>query len=590
MILNAIVIVAILVCAALWGSKGKGFGLFSGFLALCCTLAAGAIAFAAWEPVALLLLNMSKEGASFFDNLLQDTAWSLGLLLPFMVSLLVLRLAVDSLVKANLDFSDNVNTLGGMAMGACIGVVTMGILVTGIGYLRLSPAIMGYQPVEEQQGSPVYVRGLWAPVDKLVVGLYERLSLSSFASPTPLAHHRPASHIQAGMQRLTFKGQSRVSIAPEHLNVQGRYRIEGAAEALLRDTFQDKTQQAVYPDGSKPTGASVLEGYVITFESGAKEKGGVFTITPGQLRLVIEHNGEHKAIHPIAVVSQPDAGSTGLYRFRFDAVDSFIASVGGGSSSTFAFEFLLPSGAQPIDLLVKNLRVPVDVSAGLSETTFRSTVDRDDAIRTERIFTSFGGGAGSGKPLNRSRAIRVSTAGSQIENVLVTTSFPNGAALNRSNRGNLTVDDENNVIAGEHQFTKAQVNERGLDRNIRVSNFADTKDTAIVQVYLSTDGTRSVYGTAVEEADSTAAPTLVDANGVRYEPLGYYYAEGDIVRIRFTPGRPLRQLADAPTLSRTKRDQTLVLVYRPSRGVKIQSFAMGDMELVNFSNGIEISR
>lgn len=587
MILNFLVIIGILVCAAVWGSKGKGFGLFSAFLALVCTITAGGIAFAAWEPVALALLNLSKDGASFFDSLLQDSAWTLGLVGPFLISLLILRLLVDSLVKKNLAFSENANTIGGLVIGALIGALTMGILVTGAGFLRLSPSLLGYQPVEEKQGSPIYTRSLWIPVDKLTVGLYEKLSTGAFASSTPLAHARPRAFEQAGMQRLTFRGQARVSIAPDQFKVAGRYLIEGDAEALLKDSFLNRRQAALYPDESAPVGPSTLVGYVVSFDSGAKEKGGVFVITPGQIRLISERDGKFFPIHPVAVIAQSEAGKNVLYRFRFDASEAFISSIGGGSASVFAFEFILPPNTTPVDLLIKNTRSPVGPDSGLAEKVFRTTLDRDAAVRDGSILTALGGSIGGGGPLDTTGSTRVGVTDGRVNGINTGNIFPGGATLNRTNRGPLTLNEEGQLVDGEHQFAKTQMNERGLDRNLRLDSFASTKDTTVVQVTLSEEGTRTAFGRAVEALESDQAPMLIDSNGARYEPIGYYYSEGEIVRIRFTPGKPIRSLSEAPTLSRTKRDQTLIFIYRPTKGVKITSFASGQKELISFGSGFE---
>lgn len=586
MILNFVVIIGILVCAAVWGSKAKGFGLFSGFLALTCTIAAGGVAFAAWEPISLALLSMSSNGASFLDTLLQDSAWALGLLLPFLVSLLVFRLLMDSFIKKNLDFSENANTIGGLVLGAMIGVLVMGMVVTSVGYLRLSPSILGYQPVEEKQGSPVYANSLWVPVDRITVGMFEKLSLGAFASSTPLSHRRPRAFEQAGMQRLTFRGQARVSIAPDQFNVAGRYRIQSDAETLLKDSFIGRRQVAIYPDESAPVGPSTLEGYVISFQSGAKEKGGVFVITPGQLRLICERDGSYFPIHPVAVVAQSEAGKNTLFRFRFDAAEAFISSVGGGSDSLFAFEFIVPENATPIDLLIKNTRAPVDADAGLAEKSYRTTTDRDAAVRDGSIFTALGGSiGGGGGPLDTSASVRIRVTDGRVDGITTGNIFPNGATLNRTNRGPLTVNDEGQLIDGEHQFSKSQFNERGLDRNLRMDSFATTKDTSIIQVSLSVEGTRTAFGRALESVETDLPPLLIDSNGARYEPVGYFYSEGEIVRIRYTPGKPLRTLSEAPTLSRTKRDQTLILIFRPTKAVKLTSFAVGQKELANFGSG-----
>ncbi|MFG0274722.1 MAG: hypothetical protein ACF8QF_06665, partial [Phycisphaerales bacterium] len=87
MLMNIGVILFVLFIAYLWTQQG----LFSAFLHFVCTLIAGAIALAVWEPLVY----------GVFLGMRQDLAWSLGLIVPFLVSLVVLRLASDKLIPNN---------------------------------------------------------------------------------------------------------------------------------------------------------------------------------------------------------------------------------------------------------------------------------------------------------------------------------------------------------------------------------------------------------------------------------------------------------------------------------------------------------
>ena len=53
MILSILIIIVIALAAFWWGNQGA----FSGLLHMLCALVAGAVAFAAWEPLAYMLLN-----------------------------------------------------------------------------------------------------------------------------------------------------------------------------------------------------------------------------------------------------------------------------------------------------------------------------------------------------------------------------------------------------------------------------------------------------------------------------------------------------------------------------------------------------
>ncbi|NIM31085.1 MAG: hypothetical protein GTN60_07155, partial [Pseudomonas stutzeri] len=88
-VLNLIVIALVLLIAYWWANQG----LFSAIIHLLCVIVAGALALAFWEPITLGLLL--KGG--FFDAY----AWGVSLLGVFVLALLVLRLATNKLVPAN---------------------------------------------------------------------------------------------------------------------------------------------------------------------------------------------------------------------------------------------------------------------------------------------------------------------------------------------------------------------------------------------------------------------------------------------------------------------------------------------------------
>lgn len=596
---NALVALLVLIIPVIWSTKAKGFGVFSAFLAAVCSVAAGGVAFALWEPVSYMILGWGAGASGFFGSLLEGSAFGLGLAVSYLVPLLIFRLLVDSLVPANLDFSDLANTIGGGLFGVITSVISIGILVLSVGFLRLTPGIMGYAPLEEKSGQLVYTSKLWIPVDAIVVRLYEGLSTGGFSSSTPLRTYHPDLHIAAAMQRITYGGSSRNTAVNSDFEVLGAYSISGNIDDLARDDFivdrttgDSKKQQIIYPDGSTPSGSGTLYGYPVRFKSGAKEKIGNIIVTPGQMRLVVvnDSTGEAQAVHPVAVVAPPDATTGGLYRFRFDAPEGFISSLGGGSDAVFAFEFIVPQGSTPTTLFVKNWRVNLrDDPKVATPAVFGTYAARDKEIKEATIFNRFGASIGSSGPLDKTGAEKVKAeAGARVEGIEEGSNLPDGMLFSRNNKGSLTLNGDNQVVEGDHTFAKAVTKERGLDKNLRVERFATGKDVGIVKVNLSVGGARSLYGRSVETAESILLPLLVDDKGVQYEPVGFYYAEGDTIRLRYVPGEPLRSLAEAPALSKTKRDQTLILIFRPTKGAKIVSFALGSRVVAEFSEPIEV--
>ena len=80
MLINLVVVGAVLLVAYLWSTKG----FFSSFLNMVSVLAAGGVAFALWEPVAMGLMN-----AMGTTPIVADNAWAIGLGGTFAVTLAI---------------------------------------------------------------------------------------------------------------------------------------------------------------------------------------------------------------------------------------------------------------------------------------------------------------------------------------------------------------------------------------------------------------------------------------------------------------------------------------------------------------------
>src|SRR4051812_4042984 len=97
-------------------------GFFSALIHLVCTIIAGAIAFAAWEPVSYWILDGSPTGG--FMSFTSGVAFAVGLILPFAVSLVLLRVGVDKLLPANVVLDPKLDYVGGGVCGLAIGILT----------------------------------------------------------------------------------------------------------------------------------------------------------------------------------------------------------------------------------------------------------------------------------------------------------------------------------------------------------------------------------------------------------------------------------------------------------------------------------
>lgn len=593
MIVNILVLAVIGITAYIWASRG----VFSAFLHLACTIVAGAIAFAVWEPLVYGVLLGLRE----------DIAWGVGLVLPFVVSLVLLRVVVDKLIKSNLQFDDATNFVGGLVCGGLSGAIASGFLVLGMGFLRVPPDFLGYRPVRYDENAPgQLVRGdsLWAPTDRLVAGFYEMASVGALASPAPLAERAPDLATQAGLVRSTFEGLGRTTAKPEDFELIGQYEVSAPSlQELLVDSYsidaqgQSVPQRVVDLDGEAFPAGSTIVGYMTRLKAGAKEKQGQFIVGPGQIRLLARGpSGEIKPLLPIAFVNQSNPLTLDYKRWRFDGEGVYAVSAGAAADSVFGFEFVLPPNHTPVELQFRNLRAPV---TGLATTptqnpslAFASPAARDEALRSFALLEAVGVAVRGEELARDENAVRVlveeNRAGSN--SIVVRDQLPLNGQFNRSIRGGLEVDDRNRIFEGRATIPKAQYSEPGLLENLRVDAFARSQDTRIVQVDVGLQSRLSVLGRAFQTATGVVPPVLVDSLGRRYTAIGWVFDDGSNVEVRFTPGNPIRGISEIPNLSRARTDQRLVLLFQVNASAEIRHFALGTRIIADFDPPVVVSR
>lgn len=575
------------IIAYAWSARG----VFSSFLHMLCVIIAGALAFAFWEPIAVGMMS----GAS--SPTLLDLGWGLSLGLPFAVILVILRVACDKLIPFNLDFDTPVNVVGGLLFGAVSGIITCGILLLSVGYTRLENKILEFQPITyEPSGSLVRSDSLWLPADKLTVSFYSALSNATLLPPNPnatLGRLRPNMADEHWLMRMNFdEGKSRNTIHPDAFEVLASYQLSADKDpgSVLGDSFDAARKQTISTiDGSQVNAASTdVLGYVVRFTAGARESSGRVVVGPGQVRLIIQTDPNNPyqtvGVQPFAMISQATGDKPILGRWRFDAPNVFISSVGGRDDAPMAFEFPVPKGAIPVALYVKGMRH--DVSAMAPAFKFTSIAARDGAITSGTITPST-----NLAKIDRSQAVRVRIdPASQDTPIRQGVRLPFNAMLQKDIVKDLELNGAREISGGQlSKFSKDEVNGFGTDPALQVRGFATSEDTSIVQV--TVDSTNAQWGfLSTVAAGASGKPVLIDTNGVPYSPVGYVYKQRDETWVYYNPGAPLQSMTDKdlPTLSRSQPDQKLVLVFRVSKNVKIKEFAIGEKVIAEFAPPVEV--
>ena len=597
MILSLIVIAVAGVIAYIWSARG----FFSAFLHMLCVIVAGALAFALWEPVALwILANDTSQGGTYVD-----LAWGVALGVPFALILTIIRVAWDKLVPFNMDFAGPVNLVGGLSCGLVAGTITAGILVLSAGFMRGDTEFLGHHPMQYSSGGGSLERKetLLFPADRLTAWFYGTLSNGTLVPPSSDAENRPYSlgrlhpslADEGWLMRVNFEeGKAKSAIAPDAFEVIARHQFfsEKDPKALLMDSFEPgRNEPFTYADGTPANaGSSYIEEFVVRFKSGAKEQSGRIVVGTGQVRLVVQKDPNDPfstmSIQPLSVISQAAGDKPNLGRWRYNAPNVFISSVGGRDDAPMVFEFVSPKGSKPIGLYVKGVRY--DVSTMPVMFTFNSQSARDDAVRSGSIAPSK---AATTIDWSGAAKMKGDAANMNESTLMIRTTIPFGVMLQKDIMKGLEPDETNSIAGGSlSKFVQRDLGGNGIDPKLQIRKIATTEDTVIIHV--TVDSRNRQFGFLSDVAagyDRSAQPVLVDAAGGQYSPLGYAYKGGAETWIYFNPQSPLRSTTDQemPVLTRSQPDQQLVLIYRVSKGVKIHGFAVGSKGLVEFKPEVD---
>jgi len=567
---------------------------FSSLLHMACVVVAGAIAFAFWEPISYLIL--SKAPSRGFFEFIEYSAWAIGLVVPFAVSLALLRVATDKLAPANAVAANVPDAIGGGISGAISGIITAGILVTAVGTMQFKSDSFGYKPVRYTGSSLQRSSKLVLPVDQLVGKFYAQASEASFATSTPLAKWRPDPWHAAEVMRITEKG-GRNTAKPKDFSLSARYRVEAAdGENLLQDRWANMPHAATMLDGSPYPKDSRIEGVILKLESSLRERGASFiALTEGQVWMVAENatTGERLNLHPVAIIANPKGAESSIARFLFDS-PNFAISSAGTASRPWGFEFVVPNGFEPIAIYLRNVRRLLEPNQPVTE--FASVASRDNAITDGSLIDGaekIPDGYGEIRDDRRNNANNNDDE-YDIKGIAAQNRLPNRRTIQKGGHKTLKISDTNHILQGNAKWTPAELSARVVEKSLRIDLFSVDPNAAMVQVDVGGDKAGSMYGIAMAAANRAMPPQLKDINGIAYEAVGWVYEDRDMIYIRYTPGDPIRalsQLADQGiVLSSSRNDQKLTLLFLCTFQSKIKSFNIGPTEIFSLDEPLALNK
>jgi hypothetical protein len=163
------------------------FGLFSGLINAFCAIIAAVVALGYSEALNDLVTKQTGLHPSYSEPAC--------LIVLFVITLVVLRMAVDKGIRGNVRVPMYLDWGGGALAGIVIGQICVGILLLGVMMLPFGGRVMQYQRYERDENNDVDDRGyvefhrnsIWLRSDEFTTGLVNLLSNGCLRGKTPLA-------------------------------------------------------------------------------------------------------------------------------------------------------------------------------------------------------------------------------------------------------------------------------------------------------------------------------------------------------------------------------------------------------------------
>lgn len=541
MIANLIVIAFVVGLAFMWSTQG----LFSALVHLGMTIIAGVLAFAVWEPLVL----------GFLIERMPETAWGVGLLAPFSLLLLLLRVASDKLVPGNVDLPHVANMIGGGVVGLISGVITGGVVVIGLQYI--GGVSLGYASWRvAADGGVQQTQSLWVPADRIAAQLFTMLSDGSMTpalSSRNLATHRPNLAQEAGLFGAVARAHARQSLRPASAEVDRRFTFS-ANEA---------------PAGSTVTGDEL--GLIIGVDINlalASDADGVFTASAGQAALVCQDAAGNPAV----------VFPTGwVYRTRnafglFASPEDFIRTK-PVQRAAIDLLFKISARHEPMYLRLKNTRLELPREPTFNADQIDQWLGQVDWASTGATDGPTTGGSDGPTDVGPTQGV-----GADVEavDIRVSAKLPHVYNLNqiRANCRNAQLQRMDPSVVSIVRAHGAVAPERSrISESLAVTHIYHTERTDVVRVTLAQAKAKSLYGKAFEAAAAVATgPVLKDNESDLYRPIGYMINRVGQTVFAIDPAEPIHRLAQIDREQLATADE-LILLFIVPKGVTITEFS-----------------
>jgi len=548
-----IVIILFLLAMAYMGSIQ---GLFSAFLHMMLVVAVGTITFAIWEPVTFGLVM----------GMIPQFAWTIGLIVPFAILLLIFRMVSDKLVPANMNFAGIVTSLGGATCGFVSGVLTAGIVLIGLGLMPFGPDLGGFQPYSVAGRGMVMPNEdgqLWVPVHSIAFNFYSGLSGGAFSTSTPMHSHMPDLDAQISLVRLRGENGSMVA-SPKAVEVAGLYVQDTTA---LTDA-SPATATTLGSDFTQPGNQLVLVDTTWSLAESTYDGDRAIRISAPQVRLGTrlagQAGGKTQLVGPVAFV-KVEGDSRVLYPFDSDGVTAF----GIGQSDTFAWVFLVPADQEPTFLFVRKLRLNLpkdsEINSDPQEVLAVLGAPLMPKSKGSGELASKGETPGGPTKIGAREGFR---AGSYALDITIDNTFK---PINKNTTSGLTIEGAE-VRSGKGTARKAPTS---IGQRNRVNAFEVPGHKLMVKVKIGPDKAFSLLGSAMKSAAELNEILLKDSRGDSWYVSAYVWVkENGDQEIKFDDIQKIRNAKLLPINQMGPKDE-LYLYFAVNKGTQLVSYQIG---------------
>ena len=559
-------------------------GLFSSFLHLMVVIAAGTLAFALWEPLTVGLLI--KYVPLF--------AWTLGLLVPFGVLLIVLRMTSDKLVPANMNFPGIMNVILGGGCGLLSGLLTAGIVVIGLGFLPLGPDLGGYQPYSVAAGGVLQPTGgkLWVPVNSVAGNFYSGLSRGAFASKTPMALYKPELDTQMSLIRVRNDYVSIVA-SPEAVEVTGAYITDTAG---LVDGLSPEMADILGSKINQPGAKLVIVDTEWSVVQNTVDGDRALRLPSSHVRLIAQstESGNKDVIleGPVGF-TKPIGDGRVFYPYNSGSQMAYTTA----PKSTFGFVYIVPAGYEPMFPQVRFLRLnmPEDnqIVSNTDEVLAVLGQPEPAAPEVDDEATADAGPSDTNQATTTVSDRTGMRAGSYVLDVTVTNRLPITASKNTIS-GLTATDGDNGAYIVSGSTGSARKPGQSVGARNKIVGFDIAPHEAMVRVKVTSDQNQTIFGAGLSAAAALNPIWLEDNSGNKWYVTAWVWQKASKDQeIHFDAFTPIQSSKQTP-ISRMGDGDDFYFYFsitRPQAGqppLDLVRYSIGDISSQEFEPPLRI--